>query len=161
MKSKKNKKIGDALSTMTLEREKLLFNVLGECLADRLFLYFRGKVDFDYDEGGDGAYVECNLPCLFSILCLCIEDAPVASAQIRMLGKEECAEIHITGRDTKELDRRQIFENAALGGIELSWSDDALTLYLPIKREAILHLFANREGLLAKLDRLAKEFGIL
>ena len=78
-----------------------------------------------------------------------------------MFGKEECAEIHITGRDTKGLDKRQIFENAALGGIELSWSDDALTLYLPIKREAILHLFANREGLLAKLDRLAKAFDIL
>lgn len=161
MKAKRNKKIGEAMADISLSREKILYTILGESLADRLFFYFHGTVDFDYDENGDGAFIECNLPTLFASLCLFIEHAGGTPVSLRMCAHDDVAEIRMSLRESRPLPEKEIYENALLGGMAYSRNEDGISLFLPLSREMLLHLFTNREALTAKLDVLANSFGIL
>ncbi len=161
MSSSIEKKIQETLQGTTLEREKYLYNVLGESLADRLFLYFHSTVDFAYDENGDGAFVECNLPYLFASLCLAIESAGTNLFSVRMSADESYAEIRLVLSCEGKPPQKEIYENAILSGVEYRENKDGISLFLPLTREVVLHLFANRESLLQKLNFLAKSFGIL
>ena len=143
----------------TLQREKLLYNILCEALAERLFFYFRGTVDFDYDDNGDGAFVECNLHLLFSTFCLSCESA--TKTHIHISARGEMCEITFTVPEGTRLDEKQIFENASLGAMSYERRENGFTLSLPISYEAVLPLFASHERLTEKLDALAKMFGIL
>ncbi|MBR2611580.1 MAG: hypothetical protein IKC72_00800 [Clostridia bacterium] len=161
MKTKRNKKIEEAMASVSLAREKILYNVLGESLADRLFFYFHGTVDFDYEEDRGGSFIECNLPTLFSALCLFIECAGDTLATVRMHAKEDVAEIRMCLHEGRELPEKEIYESALLGGMEYSREAHGISLFLSLSREPILNLFANRETITAKLDIIAKSFGIL
>ena len=128
MNTERTKQIQEFLKTSTLEREKFLFHDLGEILAERLFLYFHGTVDFDCDEKGDGAFVECNLPHLFAILCLCIENATSSLGSIRMCAKEDLAQFSLVFTEKVSLPEREIYENACLCGIGLEFLENEISL---------------------------------
>ena len=161
MKPKKQSKIQKALSGISLVRERFLFQSLGDSLADRLYHYFHGTVDFDYAEEGEGAFVECSLPYLFASLCLAVQSARTDLVHIRMYARGDTAEIVIKTKDGVTLPRQQMYEYASLGGMMLEPKEDGVALHLPLKREATLHLFTNREGILSQLDRLFQLFDIL
>ena len=146
---------------VTLEKEKLLYNILCEALAERLFFYFHGSIHFDYDDNGDGAFVECNLHLLFSTFCLYLSGEYAREARIHMSVKGEMCEISFALPEGARLDEKQIFENASLGAMMYERCQDGFSLLLPVSYEAVLPLFANHETILQKLDALAKLFEIL
>ena len=63
--------------------------------------------------------------------------------------------------DGARVDEKQLYENASLGAMTYAGREDGFALFLPLTYEALLHLFANREKLIARLDSLAKIFDIL